>query len=81
MCAHKSSIRRKDEDYPVAVHYNDLKHDISTFRFCGMEKVKISDRRGYINNTLSIRECFGIFTFQTLFPRGFNDEMLMYVML
>ena len=48
----KSSIRRNDRDYPVAVHLNDLKHDISTFRFCGIEKVKISDRRGDINNTL-----------------------------
>ena len=50
---HKSSIRRNDRDYPVAVHFNDLKHDISTFRFCGIEKVKMSDRGGDINNTLS----------------------------
>jgi hypothetical protein len=28
---HKSSIRRNDRDYPVAVHFNDLNHDISTF--------------------------------------------------
>ena len=42
---HKSSIRRNDRDYPVTIHFNDLKHDISTFfRFCGIEKVKISDR-------------------------------------
>ena len=51
------------------------------FRFCGIEKVKISDRGGDINNTLSKREYFGIFTLQTLFPKGLNDEMPMNVML
>ena len=30
--------------------------------------------------TLSKRECFWIFTLQTLFPKGLNDEMPMYVM-
>jgi hypothetical protein len=49
------------------------------FRFCGTEK--ISDRGGDINNTLSDRECFGIFTLQTLFPEGLNDEMPMHVIL
>ena len=28
---HQSSIRRNDSDYPVTVHFNDLKHDLSTF--------------------------------------------------
>ena len=70
-----------NQDYPVAVQFNDLKHDISTFRFCGIENVTISDKGGDINNTLSKISCFWIFTLQTLFPKGLNDEMPMYVML
>ena len=51
---HKSSNRRNDRDHPVAVHFNDLRQDISTFLdFCGIEKVKKSDRGGDINNTPS----------------------------
>jgi hypothetical protein len=53
--------------------------DISTSRFCDIEKVKISDMGDYINNTLSKIECFGIFTLHTLFPKGLNDAMPMYV--
>lgn len=42
---HKSSICRKiDSDYVVAVHFKDEKHDISTLRFCGIEKVSMPPR-------------------------------------
>ena len=44
------------------------------FRFCDIEKVKISDRGGDINSTLSKRDYFGIFTRQALFPKGLNDD-------
>lgn len=42
----KSSSRRNDYDYPVAVHFNDSKHDISTLRFCSIEHVPPPLRKG-----------------------------------
>lgn len=39
-------IRRNDRDYSVAVDFNNMKHDISSLRFCGMEKVSQPPRDG-----------------------------------
>ncbi len=35
---HKSSVRRNDPNYPVAIHFNNAHHDISSLRFCGIER-------------------------------------------
>ena len=78
---HKSSIRRNDRDYPVAVHFNDHKHDISSLRFCGIEKVDPPPRGGDHDLLLKRRELYWIHTLQTLAPRGLNDEFPLNVML
>ena len=81
MSEHKSSIRRNDREYPVAVHFNDCKHDISTFRFIGIEQVPLPRRGGDHDHLLKQREAYWIFTLQTLHPKGLNDELLLNVML
>ena len=81
MSEHKSSIRRNDREYPVAVHFNDCKHDISTFRFIGIELVKLPTRGGNHDALLKQREAYWIHTLQTLHPKGLNDELLLNVML
>ena len=78
---HKSSIRRNDRDYPVAVHFNDMTHDISSLRFVGMEVVSLPPRGGNHDLLLKRREAFWIFTCNTLAPKGLNDELLLNVML
>lgn len=78
---HKSTIRRNDRDYPVAIHFNDLKHDISTLRFCGIEQVRLPRRGGNHDLLLKRREAFWIYTLQTLAPKGLNDEFNLNVML
>lgn len=78
---HKSSIRRNDRDYPVAVHFNDQKHDISSLRFTGIELVPLPPRGGDHDKLLKQRECFWIHTLQTLTPKGLNDELNLNVFL
>ena len=85
---HKSSIRRNDREYPVAVHFNDMKHDIASLLFVGIEAVSLvyswyraPPRGGNHDLLLKRREAFGIFTCDTLAPKGLNDELLLNVML
>lgn len=78
---HKSSIRRKDMNYPVAAHFVTLNHDVTSLRFCGIEKVTLPPRGGDIELLLQRRELFWIYTLQTLSPKGMNDEALFNVML
>lgn len=59
---HKSSICRNDRDYPVAVHFNDAQHDISTLRFIGIEQVKLPLRGGNHDRLLQQREAYWIHT-------------------
>lgn len=33
---HKSTMLRNNQDNPIAVHFNDVHHDIATLRFCGI---------------------------------------------
>ena len=81
MSEHKSTIRRNDRNYPVAVHFNDFKHDISSFKFQGIEKVTLPERGGNIDEILNRREVYWIYTLQTLFPKGLNAEIPWHVML
>lgn len=78
---HKSSIRRNDRDYPVAVHFNDAQHDVCTLRFCGIEQVPPPPRGGDHDKILKQREAFWIHTLQTLAPKGLNDELVLNVFL
>ena len=81
MSEHKSSIRRNDRDYPVAVHFNDAHHDISSLRFCGIEQVNLPPRGGDHDKLLKQREAYWIHTLQTLAPKGLNDELLLNMFL
>ena len=75
---HKSTIKRNDRNYPVvAVHFNDFKHDISSFRFQGIEYLYQRN----IDEILNRREVYWIYSLQTLFPKGLNDEIPWHVML
>lgn len=40
------ATRRQYGDYPVAVDFNDEKHDVSTLPFCGIEKDGLPPRGG-----------------------------------
>ncbi|KAJ0069779.1 hypothetical protein NL108_014342 [Boleophthalmus pectinirostris] len=78
---HKSSIRRNDRDYPVAVHFNDQRHDICSLRFCGIEHVPPPPRGGDHDRILKQREAFWIHTLQTLAPKGLNDDFNLSIFL
>lgn len=62
---HKSSIRRDDVNYPFAAYILALNHDVSTLRFCGIERVNVLPRGGDIELLLQQLELFWIFTLQT----------------
>jgi len=78
---HKSLIRRKDTNYPVATNFLTFNHDVSSLWFCGIEKVSMPLRGSNVELFLQRRDLFWIFTLQTLSPRGMNDEALFNVML
>lgn len=78
---HKSTIRRNDQDYPVAMHFNDAHHDISTLRFCGIERVPAPPRGGDHDKLLKQHEAYWIYALQTLTPRGLNDDFSLNVFL
>ncbi len=63
-----------------AVHFNDFKHDISSFRFQGAEKAQLPDKGVNLDEILNRREVYQIFTLQTLTPKGLNDEIPWHVM-
>lgn len=78
---HKGSIRRSDRDQPIAVHFNDFKHDISSFRFQGTEKVTLPERGGNVDEIPNRGEVYWTFNLQTLSPKGLNHEIPWQVML
>ena len=79
MSEHKSTIRRNDRNYPVAVHFNDFKHDIASLRFIGIEKVHLPRRGGNHDNLLKKREAFWINTLQTLHPKCDARVRILYI--
>ena len=74
---HKSNIRNKDEKSPVARHFNNIKHDICTLRFQGIEVVNPMKRGGDRDRLLLQREAFWIHNLNTEFPKGLNEELLL----
>jgi len=77
---HKSSIRRADPNYPVACHFTECAHSVSSLSFQGIEQIKLP-RGGNIDKVLCQRELYWIHTLDALHPKGLNVDFDMSVML
>ena len=53
MSEQKNFIRRNDRDYPIEVHFNYFKHDVSSFRFQSTEKVNLLKKCGNLDEILN----------------------------
>lgn len=71
---HRSNIRNKDTKSPVAVHFAQFHHSVSSLRYLGIELVKLPSRGGNINSLLLKREAYWIYKLDTLSPRGLNED-------
>ena len=63
-----------DERSPVAVHFKQKQHPLSSLRYIGIEHVSTPRRGGDIDNLLLRRELFWIDFLGTMAPIGLNDE-------
>uniref|UniRef100_A0A1B8XYI2 Helix-turn-helix domain-containing protein n=2 Tax=Xenopus tropicalis TaxID=8364 RepID=A0A1B8XYI2_XENTR len=65
-------VHRKDT--PIARHMRDVHNaDPRELYFFGIEKVKLNERKGNIDNILLKKECQGIFRLKTRSPEGLNE--------
>lgn len=71
---HRSTIRCKNLNYPVAAHFVEFNHPISSLKYIGIEKVVLPPRGGDLDNLLSRREHYWIYHLKTLTPYGLNVE-------
>lgn len=71
---HRSAIRNGVTSSPVAVHFMNAKHNISSLKYVGIENIKCPRRGGNVDNLLLKRELFWIYTLNTLAPRGLNED-------
>ena len=71
---HRSNIRCGDERNPVALHFKQAGHNISTLRYVGIEKVEKPPRGGNVERRLLQREMFYIHFLNTMAPQGLNEE-------
>ena len=71
---HRSNIRCKNPKSPVAVHFNNAGHSVSSLRYTGIEQVKLPSRGGNIHTLLSQRETYWIYTLNTRQPAGLNED-------
>ena len=53
---HRSTIRCKNMNYPVAAHFAEANHPVSSLRYIGIEKVNVPRRGGDIEKLLLKRE-------------------------
>lgn len=72
---HKSNIRNHDIKSPVARHFSESGHDVCTLKFQGIEAVRSFTRGGDRERYLLQREAYWIYTLQTVFPNGLNEEL------
>ena len=70
---HRSDIRTKDFRNPVAVHFHQAQHCISSLKYIGIERVTLPPRGGDIDNLLLKREAFWISTLDTV-NNGLNES-------
>ena len=71
---HRSSIRCKNLLYPVAAHFVEAGHSISSLRYLGVEKLPTPRRGGDFDNSLLKREAWWIHSLNTLAPNGLNID-------
>lgn len=71
---HRSTIRCKNLNYPVAAHFVEAGHSVSALRYIGIEKVSLPRRGGNLERLLSQRENYYIHSLKTLVPFGLNVE-------
>ncbi|CAB1328136.1 unnamed protein product, partial [Coregonus sp. 'balchen'] len=71
---HHSNIRTGETKNPVAVHFVQAGHPITSVRYIGMEMVKMSSRGGDIERKCLERGSFWIHRLNTLSPLGVNEE-------
>ena len=74
ICEHRSAIRNNDERSPVAVHFKENQHPLSSLRYIGIEHVSLPRRGGNIDNLLLKRELWWCHFLGTLAPEGLNQE-------
>ncbi len=71
---HQSTITQKNLNFPVAAHFVESNHPITSLTHRGIEKVSLHRRGGKLDNLLSRRENFYIHYFRTLLPHGLHVE-------
>ena len=71
---HRSTIRCKNMTYPVAAHFVEANHPVSSLHYIGIEKVSVPRRGGEIEQILLKREAFWIQSLKTLSPFGLNVD-------
>ncbi len=71
---HRSNIRTGDMRSPIASHFRQVGHNVSVLQYIGIEKVIKPSRGGDYEKKLLQRECFWIYTLNTLSPSGLNED-------
>lgn len=72
---HRSTIRCRNINYPVAQHFIEFNHPISSLKYTGIERIEQPKRGGNWDTMLLRREAFWISTLGTLSPQGLNEEL------
>jgi hypothetical protein len=70
----RSTIRCKNLTYPVAAHFLEANHSISSLRYIGIEHVTLPGRGGDLDNLLLKREDAWIFNLKTIAPFGLKVD-------
>ena len=71
---HRSSNTCKNIDYPVAAHFVDANHPISSLKYTGIEHIALPRRGGNIEILLLQREAYWRSYLKTLTPSGLNID-------
>ncbi len=71
---HRSTIRCKNMNYPLAVHFLDFNHPITSLRYTGIMKISSLRRGGDLDQILFKKEAFWIHKLKMLTPYGLNVD-------
>ena len=71
---HRSAIRRQDMSSPIAAHFIEAGHSISSLRYTGIEHVSLSRRGGDLERQLLRREAYWMYFLNTRAPFGLNID-------